>query len=91
MLGLPQLGESVTFRIAEGRRVPMVGRPGAYYALEKEYIEAWSDLHLSRLREGAIQLIKWSFDPKGLTAEQVVADEKAEAAAEAKKAVTRAD
>lgn len=81
MLGLPQFGESVTFRIAEGRRVPKVGRPEKFYELDKEYVENWSDLHLSRLREGAIQIVKSSFKPQGLTADQVQADNEAEAAA----------
>ena len=44
-------------------------------------------------REGAIQIVKSSYEPKGLTPEQVKADEEAEekAAAEAKKGARDAD
>lgn len=63
MIGLPTIGEPVKFRSAEGRRVPMIGRPGRYYAPGAECTETWTMAHYARLREGAIVLVEWSGMP----------------------------
>lgn len=63
MIGLPQPGESVTFRIAEGHRVPIAGRPGKFYELGKDFTEAWSQALYARLRTGAIEIVRGQHGP----------------------------
>lgn len=64
MLGLPQPGESVTFRISEGHRVPMVGRKGKVYPAGQDITERWTQEHHGRHRAGALLLVKWSGMPR---------------------------
>lgn len=63
MIGLPQPGEKVIFCAAEGHRVPVFGRPGAYYKPGEPVTEAWTYQHHARYVAGALVLIQWSGQP----------------------------
>jgi hypothetical protein len=64
MQNLPDVGEVVKFRIAEGHLVPMPGRPGRFYPVGETIEEAWKPEHVARVRTGALLLEEWSRMPK---------------------------
>ena len=77
MLGLPQPGDSVKFRVADGRRVPIVGRKG-FYEAEREYTERWTQNHYARVLDGSLLPLEWEGVPDGQPDKDVARDEAAE-------------
>lgn len=63
MIGLPTPGEKVTFSAAQGHRVPVAGRPGAYYKPGEAVTETWTYQHHARYLAGALVLIEWAGKP----------------------------
>lgn len=57
MSASPKPGDSVTFRVGEGHRVPMCGRPGRFYPEGVDITETWTPDHFPRLRTGALVLV----------------------------------